>query len=63
MRDEVFDEIERIEAEIRRKEKEYYTEKALKEAYNPKMLVGLRMLTVSVGLQVLAGTRWRYTCV
>ena len=36
MRDEVFDEIERIEAEIRRKEKEYYTKKALEEAYNPK---------------------------
>jgi len=33
---EVFDEIERIEAEIRRREKEYYTKKALEEAYNPK---------------------------
>ena len=36
MKGEVFDEIERIEAEIRRKEKEYYTKKTLEEAYNPK---------------------------
>jgi len=31
-----FDEIVRIEAEIRRREKEDYTDKALEEAYNPK---------------------------
>ncbi len=35
MKDE-FDEIVRIEAEIRRREKEDYTDKALEEAYNPK---------------------------
>ena len=35
MEDE-FDEIVRIEAEIRRREKEDYTDKALEEAYNPK---------------------------